>query len=321
MPVPKKPIIIAEACQNHKGDLSILKDMIYAAKEAGADYIKIQSMLADELTQRDRFESGVEEKGRIKAIKRPRAAEYQRLKPMDLDDEAHQWFISECRKAGIKPMATIFTFSRMKTLGALDWDEVKVASYDCASWPFLLELKKYFRRLFISTGSTTDEEIKKTAASLKGHSFSFLHCVTIYPTPLTEIHLRRMDRLRQFTDSVGFSDHTLVERDGLKASQAAIYYGADIIERHFTILPAQETKDGPVSINPSQLRELADFTRWSKEDQKRHIEKYVPEYGLMLGSSQRNLSETEILNRDYYRGRFATRVGEKIVYNWDKEYR
>lgn len=317
MPAPKRPIIIAEACQNHQGDHSILKDMIYAAKEAGADHIKIQSMRSGELTKRGRFETGMEDHGKVQVIKRPYEPEYQRLKPMDLNDETHQWFIEECGKAGIKPMTTIFTFSRIKTLGALNWDEVKVASYDCASWPFLLELKKYFRHLFISTGSTTDEEIKKTAASLKGHSFSFLHCVTIYPTPLTEIHLRRMDWLRQFTDSVGFSDHTLVERDGLKASQAAIYYGADIIERHFTILRPQETKDGPVSIDPAQLKALVDFARLTKDEQRRSIDEHVPEYSLMLGSAHRELSDIERLNRDYYRGRFAVKKNGHYVYNWE----
>ena len=64
-------IVIAECCQNHKGDLSILKDMIWAAAEAGADYVKIQSMLADELTYRERFEEGIYENGVQEAIKRP----------------------------------------------------------------------------------------------------------------------------------------------------------------------------------------------------------------------------------------------------------
>lgn len=312
-----KTIIIAEACQNHQGDLSILKDMIYAAKEAGADYIKIQSMLAGELTCRERFEKGLEENGKTKVIKRPYEPEYQRLKPMDLDDQAHQWFIEECHKAGIKPMTTIFTFSRVERLGDLDWDDIKVASYDCASLPLIGALKKKFNRLLISTGATTDEEIRQTAAFLKGHPFVLLHCVTIYPTPLHEVHLRRIDWLRQFTPTVGFSDHSLIVRDGLKASKAAIYYGANIIERHFTILPPQATKDGPVSVNPQQLKELVDFAALSKEAQKAYIEANIPEYELMLGSQQRTLSDVEWVNRDYYRGRFAVKKNEGYLYNWE----
>lgn len=315
----KKVTIIAEACQNHKGDLETLKNMIYAAKEAGADYIKIQSMLADELTSRERFEEGITENGKVKAIKRPYKAEYDRLNPMDLNDEAHIWFIEECKKASIKPLSTIFSFSRIKFLAPLDWDEIKVASYDCASFPFIKELKKYFSHLYISTGSTFDEEIKKTSDILNDHSFTFMHCITIYPTPLEEIHLRRINWLRQFTNFVGFSDHTLVERDGLKASLAAIFYGADVVERHFTILDRSQTKDGPISINPNELKELVEFSKLKQDEQRKYVEKSIKEFDMMLGKETRELSEEELLNRDYYRGRFASKIEGRIMYNWEEE--
>lgn len=313
----RETIIIAEACQNHKGDLGILKDMIYAAADAGADYIKIQSMLAEELTHRQRFEEGITKEGKGKVIKRPYLPEYERLKPMDLDDSAHQWFVEECQKAGIKPLTTVFTLSRIKFLSSLNWDSVKVASYDCASYPFIEELQKNFKHLYISTGATYDGEIKKTSDILKGHSFSFLHCVTIYPTPLEEIHLKRIDWLRQFSNFVGFSDHSLVERDGLKASKAALFYGADVVERHFTILDPDQTKDGPVSINPGQLKELVDFSRMEREDQKEYILENIEEYDSMLGKETRELTEQELLNRDYYRGRFASKIEGKIKFNWE----
>lgn len=315
---PNKPIIIAEACQNHKGDLKILKEMIRAAKEAGADYIKIQSILADDLTARPQFEEGLNEGEKVKAIKRPYKPEYERLKSLDLDDEAHRFFVAECQKAGINPMTTLFSFSRLDFVASLGWKEIKVASYDCASEPFLKELKKRFAHLYISTGSTYDDEINRSAEIFKGHSYSLLHCVTIYPTPLDQIHLKRIDWLRQFTPSVGFSDHTLVARDGIKASLAALYYGADVIERHFTVLKPEETKDGPVSINPKQLKEIVDFAKASKEEQKKYIEANIPEYQMMLGSATRELSVAEKLNRDYYRGRFAAKRGGKVVYNWEE---
>lgn len=317
----KKVTIIAEACQNHKGDPKILKDMISAAKEGGADYIKIQSMLADELISRERFEEGIIENGVVKAIKRPYRAEYERLKPMDLNDESHMWFVEECKKASIKPLTTAFSFSRIKFLASLDWDEIKVASYDCASFPFIKELKNYFRHLYISTGATFDEEIIKTADILNDHSYTFLHCITIYPTPLKEIHLRRIDWLRQFTDSVGLSDHTLVEKDGLKASFAALYYGADVIERHFTILDKEKTKDGPISINPDELKELLEFSKLKKEEQGKYIEENIKEFDMMLGQKTRALSAQELLNRDYYRGRFASKLENKIRYNWEEDSR
>ena len=313
-----KKTIIVETCQNHKGDLKILEEMIWEAADAGADYIKIQSMQAEDLTKRERFEKGIIESNIVKAIKRPYKEEYERLKPMDLNEDAHLWFIEKCKEAKIKPLTTIFSFSRLKFLSSLDWDSIKIASYDCASYPLLEELKNNFKHLFISTGATYDKEIKKAAEILKGHSFSFLHCVTIYPTPLNEVHLNRINWLKQFTNSVGFSDHSLVERDGIKASIAALYFGADIIERHYTVLPGDQIKDGPVSIDKKQLKEIVDFSRLPKEDQKNYIKDNVKEFETMLGDETRELSENELLNRDYYKGRFAAKKEDGTLrYNWE----
>lgn len=309
--------VIAEFCQNHKGDLELLKDMVWAAAEAGATYAKIQSMLADDLTYRERFEEGVWEGDKQVAIKRPYQPEYDRLKPMDLDDDAHYIFAEECAKAGIKPLTTIFSRSRIPFVASLGWDAVKVASYDCASYPMLKELKERFPHLYISTGATYDEEIKKAAQLMAGHSYTFLHCVTIYPTPLNEMHLARLNYLRQFTPSVGFSDHSLVSRDGIKASIVAMYYGADVVERHFTILPPDQTKDGPVSITPQLLKQLVDFSKMSREELWDYIKREIPEHAVMVGQVQRKLSHAEELNRDYYRGRFASKVNGDVIYNWE----
>ncbi len=309
--------IIAELCQNHNGDLALLKEMVWAAAEAGATYAKIQSMLADDLTCRARFEEGKWENGVQTVIKRPYQPEYDRLKPMDLDDDAHYLFAEECAKAGIKPLTTVFSRSRIPFVASLGWDAVKVASYDCASYPMIRELKEHFPHLYISTGSTFDHEIETTAGLLAGHSFTLLHCVTIYPTPLDELNLARLDYLKRLAPSVGFSDHSLVARDGIKASIAAMYYGADVIERHFTVLPADKTKDGPVSINPEQLAALVAFARMSNSELEDYVKREIPEYENMIGTKKRSLSHVENLNRDYYRGRFASKVDGEVVYNWE----
>ena len=308
--------IIAEFCQNHRGNLDTLKGMVRTAAEAGADYAKIQSMRADDLVYRDRFEEGKVEGGKQVAIKRPYKAEYQRLKPMDLSDEAHNVFIDECKSAGIKPLTTVFSRTRIPFLASLPWLEIKVPSYDCASFPMIRELAERFDHLFISTGATHDDEIEETAKILKKHSFTFLHCVTVYPTPLDRMNLARMSYLRKFTKSVGFSDHSLVERDGLKASIAALYLGANVIERHFTILDRTLTKDGPISIDPTQLKELVAYAKMSKNELEGLVQK-IPEFDKMKGVKRPALSPEELLNRDYYRGRFASRVKGSIVFNWE----
>lgn len=310
--------IIAEFCQNHLGDRSILKEMVWAAQEAGADWAKIQSMKSDELTFRERFEEGIIENGKVKAIKRPYKPEYERLKKLDLNEEDHIFFIEECKKAGIKPLTTVFTRAEIPFLASLPWKEIKVPSYDCASFKMIEELKEKFEHLIISTGATYDWEIEKTAEILKGHNFSFLHCVTIYPTPLDKLNLARMNYLRKFTKNVGFSDHTLTERDGLKGSIVAISLGADIVERHFTILPKEKTKDGPVSINPEQLKELVRFAKMDLNELKEYVKKEIKEAEVMVGVERRDLTEEELLMRDYYRGRFASKIKDKVIYNWEE---
>ncbi len=310
--------IIAEFCQNHLGDRKILSDMIWACAEAGAHYAKIQSMQSSELTFREKFEEGIIEDGIVKAIKRPYKPEFERLKKLDLSEEDHIFFIEECKKAGIEPLTTVFTRAEIRFLKKMDFKEIKVASYDCGSFKMIEELKEIFEHLIISTGATYDWEIEKTAEILKDHKFTFLHCITIYPTPLDKLNLKRMDFLRKFTPSVGFSDHTLTERDGLKASIVAIFRGADFIERHFTILDKDKTKDGPVSINPKQLKELVEFTKISEEDLKKYIDKNIPEAKGMLGEEKRDLSHEELLMRDYYRGRFASKIKDKVIYNWEE---
>ena len=311
--------IIAELCQNHKGDRETMRKLIHAAAESGADYVKTQSIRAEFLAHRPRFDEGVVENGVIKVIKRPYQEEYDRLRLLDIDMEDHRWFINQCHEMGVKAMTTIFTRGVVDELATMEWDAIKVASYDCASFPLLRDLKSRFKKLFVSTGATYDKEIEKAAGILKGTDYTFLHCVTIYPTPLDKLDLSRIDYLRQFSPNVGFSDHTLVSRDGIKGAVAALYYGAEVIERHFTILEADQTKDGPVSITPALLKELVDYAQKNREELKEYVEESIPEYRSMLGNKQRKLSPEELLNRDYYRGRFTTKDPEgKHLYNWEE---
>ena len=311
--------IIAEFCQNHNGNTDILKKMLYSAKENGATHAKIQTIFADDLSFRQEFEDGAQSNGETLVIKRPYKPEYDRLKKLEISFNDHQSFIDDCRKLDIIPLTTCFTRGNVSRIREIGFKEIKVASYDCGSLPLIRELAAAFEKLIISTGATYDSEIEQTASYLNSirKPFSFLHCVTIYPTPLSEMHLERMKFLRKFTSEVGLSDHSLVERDGVKSSIIAIFEGAEYIERHFTILEKDQTKDGPVSIQPGHLKELTDFVKLSRSDQKQYITENIPEYAVALGQERRELTPAELLNRSYYRGRFATKVGDRTIYNWE----
>ena len=143
-------IIIAELCQNHLGSRKTMQKMIEAAAVAGADYVKTQSIRAEFLSHRPRFDKGVVKNGITKVIKRPYLKEYERLCLLDIDMDDHRWFIKQCHDMGVKAMTTVFTRGVVDELAEMDWDAIKVASYDCASFPLLRDLKNRFKKLFIS---------------------------------------------------------------------------------------------------------------------------------------------------------------------------
>lgn len=314
---------IAEFCQNHNGDFGLLESMVAAAADAGATHGKMQSITADMLAFRPEFESGVVVEGRHVAIKRPYGAEYRRLKGLEISMENTRKFIEACKSSGLIPMTTCFARSQATALSDIGFSAIKVASYDCASFPMLRELKQLFNQVVISTGATFDDEIEHAASIMKGSDFALLHCVTMYPTPLDQLHLARMERLRELCPRVGYSDHSHVEDTGLIASKAALLAGADIVERHFTILPAHETKDGPVSINAEQLRELVAFGELPTEEQEHLLDQEFPTWRITVGQRDRLLTSEELLNRGYYRGRFAsprleTTDGSRMIFNWEE---
>jgi N,N'-diacetyllegionaminate synthase len=164
---------------------------------------------------------------------------------------------------------------------------------------------------------TYDNEIERAAEILAGTGFIFLHCVSLYPTPMSDLNLRRIGWLRRFTERVGLSEHTETAKDGLWASKIALALGADAIERHITVLDPAATKDGPVSIRTSDLGELRAFGDLPRAERMQRIVAEYPDWETTLGSATRPLSHAELLNRDYYQGRFATKIGARDVFNWE----
>jgi N,N'-diacetyllegionaminate synthase len=319
----KKINLIAELCQNHFGDMSIVEEMIHAAKENGADFVKIQSMRTKDLHFRDRFEKGLNEGGTDKHRKRPFNKEYQRLKNLDITADNHFKFLELCKKYKIKPMTTVFTRNRVNLAKKMKMDYVKISSFDCSSHALIKDIVSRVKsKMIVSTGGAYDREIIETAKILKffKRKFTLLHCISIYPTIPEVASLLRIKFLKQLNESVGFSDHSNPDIYSYDLSALSTTLGATWIERHFTILKKDATKDGVVSVNPSQLKDLRQAINQPNKQILHYINKKYKksELSKILGSTNRELTNDEMLNRDYYQGRFVSKTNSgKIVYNWD----
>ncbi len=314
---------IAELCQNHNGNFKNVEKMVYECALNGATIVKLQYIYAKNLTFRPKFEKGYKIKNNNKIICRPYLLEKKRLKKLELNYREFEKFVKLCEKNKIKPAITCFAREHINDIYNLGFNYIKVASYDCASFQFLRELRK-FKNIIVSTGATYDNEIKLASQLLrdKKTNFSLLHCVTKYPTPFKSLNLSRIKFLRKYAMNVGYSDHSLSnEKTKNYASLASIYFGGTIIERHIRILDRKSSKDGPVSILPSDIKSIIEFSKFSKSDQKHYLEKECKlNLRTLAGKIKRDLTNDEILNRDYYRGRFASfdNKDKKPIYNWEE---
>ena len=261
-----KAKIIAEVSSNHGGDLKIAKEFIRVAASIGVDYVKFQSWQAKKVRKDD--------------------PQYEWFCKAEISDEAHYELIEECEKRNIKFLTTCFDIERIEFLSKLGLKEIKVGSADCASFRMIKELSEKFEHLIISTGMHYQEEIAETAKMLKTKNFTFLHCVSLYPSPPERVCLRRMDWLRQFTPSVGFSDHCI----GIEAVKLAIARGADYVEKHFTLGKGKCPRTNIWDATPDEFEKIV---------------KFRDECSILLGDEEWKISDEENEARKRFIGRFG----------------
>lgn len=322
----KKIKYIAELCQNHNGKDKNVDLMLERCARSGADFVKLQYIFSKNLTFRPIFEKGLRKKNKILAIKRPFNDEFKRLSKLELKDKDYERFVIKCKKFNLNPMITCFSRDSVNKLYNMGYKNIKIASYDCSSFQMVREISKKFDNIVMSTGATYLDEIRKSFEILKKSKkkFSLLHCVTIYPTPLNKININKIRYLqKKFKVPVGFSDHSpSLDNNKNLASMISIYFGAELIERHITILPKDKTKDGKVSIMPEDILEIKKFSEMSKISQRLYLkDKYkVNLNNIKKKKLELNLTHEETLNRDYYRGRFGsyTKKNNRAIFNWEE---
>jgi len=248
---PGEPVlIVAEACDNHLGDLGAAKAMVRLAKLAGADAIKFQHHLPDEemlpeVPLSDNFEVPL----------------YDFLKRSALRLEDHRVLKAFCESMDIVYLCTPFSYRAAQELHELGVSAFKIGSGEMTDIPSLIRIAEFGKPMLLSTGMSTLDEIDETSHALtqRGATFALMNCVSEYPPRYEDMNLGVIRVLQQRYPEVviGHSDHS----PDLYTSFAAVAMGARIIEKHVTLDKRRRGPDQAVSIDMRELAELVEGVR------------------------------------------------------------
>ena len=277
----KKVYIIAEAGVNHNGSLELAKKLIDVAVEAGADAVKFQTFktecLVCESAQKADYQKLTTSKDE---------SQFSMLKKLELTYNMHKELIDYCNQKSIQFLFTPFDIESINMLEKLNVQCYKVPSGEITNFPYLREIGSKKKKIILSTGMSTLNEISEAIAILRkygANDIAVLHCNTQYPTPMKDVNLKAIPMMAQkLKVPVGYSDHT----KGIEVPIAAVALGASIIEKHFTLDCSMEGPDHKASMEPEELRTMVRAIR--------NIEK-------ALGVAEKVISESEKDNMNIVR--------------------
>lgn len=294
-----KVIIIAEAGVNHNGSYEIAKQLALKAKEAGADYVKFQTGIPENVISRyadmaeyQKVNIGYSE------------SQLDMVRKIMLDKNAFAPLKQYCDEIGIKFLSTPFDLVSIDVLRPLNMDFWKIPSGEITNYPYLKRIAQLREPVIMSTGMSEMEEIEESIAvmcsnGLTKNQITLLHCNTEYPTPMQDVNLRAMQQIRErFGINVGYSDHT----NGIEVPIAAVAMGANIIEKHFTLDKTLPGPDHKASLDPNELKTMVQAIR-NIEQAFGNGEKHVSK------SEQRNIAiarKSIIAVRDIKQGEMLT---------------
>lgn len=249
-------IIIAEAGVNHNGSIEQAKQMITAAKEAGADYIKFQTFIPEKLVSKYAAKAEYQ-----KETTGEDESQLQMLKQLALTQTDFVELKQECEKIGIGFLSTPFDMESLEFLESLNMDFWKLPSGEVTNLPYLEAIAKTGRGIVMSTGMCEMEEIQSAIDVLEKNGateITVLHCNTEYPTPFADVNLLAMQQIeKKWKKPVGYSDHTI----GIEVPIAAVALGATVIEKHFTLDKNMDGPDHRASLEPDEFKQMVDAIR------------------------------------------------------------
>lgn len=252
--------IVAEIGANHDGDAEKARQLVDIAARCGADAVKFQTYTADELlADQDRI---VEWGPPGNTVQEPVGEMFDRI---HLPREEHLDLFLYAQQKGLIPFSTPFSMDGVHFLEGLGVSIYKVASSDVTHFPLLETLAKTKKPIILSTGKSTMEEVVEAVQLLKKNGvehMALLHCVSAYPAPDEDCHLRVMSGLQEAFPGciIGLSDHSI----GTLAPCLAVALGARIIEKHITYNKSALGPDHYFSLDEQDLRQLVVDVRRSE---------------------------------------------------------
>ena len=242
-----EPLIIPEIGINHNGDLNTAFKMVDAAKRAGAKIIKHQTHISDDEMS--------EEAKKIKPGNSKRNI-YNIIEDCSLSAEKEYKLTQYCKKKKIIFISTPFSFKAVDRLVKFNVPIFKIGSGEIFNFPLLDYISKFKKKLIISSGMASIEQLKNTVSFLKKRNvdFAILHTTNLYPTPDNLIRLGSITQLREkFKNNIiGLSDHS----SSNYSCFGAVALGASIIEKHFTDTFKRSGPDISCSVDEIGLKEL-----------------------------------------------------------------
>ena len=248
--------VIAEVSANHHQDFDQAVKIVRAAKEAGADAVKLQTYTPDTMTiacNRPEFLI----KGTIWDGRNLHELYGEAYTPWDWQPRLKQ----VANELGLDLFSSPFDGTAVDFLEAMNVPAHKLASFELVDIPLIRKMARTGKPLIMSTGMATVEEIEEavqTARKAGAEQIALLKCTSAYPALPEEMNLRTIPELsRRFSVPVGLSDHTM----GTAVPVAAVALGACIIEKHLTLSRSEPGPDSAFSLEPQEFKAMVDAVR------------------------------------------------------------
>ena len=252
--------IIAEMSANHAGSIENAKKIIHAAKDAGADCIKIQTYTADTLTidcDKPYFQVG--------------AGTWDGENLYHLYEKAYtpwEWqpeLKKEAESIGLDFFSTPFDKSSVDFLEEMGMEFYKIASFEIVDIPLIKYVASKGKPIIMSTGMASLAEIEDAVNAVRSQGndqLALLRCASAYPAITDEMNLMTMKNMAEVFDvPVGLSDHSM----GSVGAVTAVAMGAKIIEKHFCLDRAIENPDSSFSMNPEEFAQMVRDVRQAEK--------------------------------------------------------